>query len=176
MESRNNRQQRQKSFQKENMMTKLGIAIAVCALCTTVTLNPANAARDKSGVLKASNLIGAQVQDTEGKKLGDIKDLVIDPREGDIEYVVLDFGGFLGVGDKYFAVPWDAMKLSENQKPLILDVSKKDLKSAPGFSKDEWPDMANQEWIMTVYEFYDLPSPEAGKNATAKPKSRTQAK
>ncbi len=97
-------------------MTKLWIAFAVLTLCTTVTLSPSIAARDKSGVPKASNLIGAKVQDTEGKKLGDIKDLVIDPLEGDIEYVVLDFGGFLGIGDKYFAVPWEAMRLSENQK------------------------------------------------------------
>ena len=151
-------------------MTKLWIAFAVLTLCTTVTLSPSIAARDKSGVLKASNLIGAKVQDTEGKKLGDIKDLVIDPLEGDIEYVVLDFGGFLGIGDKYFAVPWEAMRLSENQKNLVLDVSKKDLKQAPGFSKDQWPDMSNQEWIMTVYEYYDLQSSEDGKSATGKPK------
>ena len=151
-------------------MTKLWIAFAVVALCTTVTLSPSLAARDKSGVLKASNLIGAKVQDTEGKKLGDIKDLVIDPLEGDIEYVVLDFGGFLGIGDKYFAVPWEAMRLSENQKYLVLDVSKKDLKQAPGFSKDQWPDMSNQEWIMTVYEYYDLQRHEEGNSATDKAK------
>lgn len=151
-------------------MRKLWIAFAVLTLCTTFTLSPSIAARDKSGVLKASNLIGAKVQDTEGNKLGDIKDLVIDPLEGDIEYVVLDFGGFLGIGDKYFAVPWEAMRLSENQKYLVLDVSKKDLKHAPGFSKDQWPDMSNQEWIMTVYEYYDLQSPEEGKSATDKPK------
>ena len=151
-------------------MRKLWIAFAVLTLCTTFTFSPSIAARDKSGVLKASNLIGAKVQDTEGKKLGDIKDLVIDPLEGDIEYVVLDFGGFLGIGDKYFAVPWEAMRLSENQKYLVLDVSKKDLKHAPGFSKDQWPDMSNQEWIMTVYEYYDLQRPEEGKSATDKPK------
>lgn len=147
-------------------MRTLWIVFAVVALCTAFTLDPAIAARDKSGVLKASNLIGAKVQDTEGKKLGDIKDLVIDPLEGDIEYVVLDFGGFLGIGDKYFAVPWEAMRLSDDQKHLVLDVSKKDLKQAPGFSKDLWPDMSNREWIVTVYEYYDLPRPEEGHSAT----------
>jgi len=147
-------------------MTKFWIAFAVVALCTTFTLSPSIAARDKSGVLKASNLIGAKVQDTEGKKIGDIKDLVIDPVVGDIEYVVLDFGGFLGIGDKYFAVPWEAMRLSENQQSLVLDVSKKDLKHAPGFSKDQWPDMSNREWIVTVYEYYDLQRPEEGNSAT----------
>lgn len=116
-------------------MTKVFIAIAILALCATCPLTSSYAARDKSGVLKASNLIGAKVQDIEGKKLGTIKDLVIDPLEGDIGYAVLDFGGFLGLGDKYFAVPWDAFKLGENQKYLILDVSKKVLKNAPDFLK-----------------------------------------
>jgi sporulation protein YlmC with PRC-barrel domain len=148
----------------------------VLVLWTTFTVAPSSAARDKSGVLKASNLIGASVQDTEGKRLGDIKDLVIDPLGGDIEYAVLDFGGFLGIGDKYFAVPWDALSLSENQKYLVLDVSKKLLKDAPGFPKDQWPDMSNQEWIVTVYRFYDLASPEEGIEAVRKTKRVTQSK
>ena len=153
-------------------MTKLFIAIAILALCATCPLNSSYAARDKSGVLKASNLIGAKVQDTEGKKLGTIKDLVIDPLEGDIGYAVLDFGGFLGLGDKYFAVPWDAFKLGENHKYLILDVSKKVLKNAPGFPKDQWPDMSNGQWIITLYDFYDLPVPEERRAAPDKPQKK----
>ena len=74
-------------------MKLLGMALAVLSIWTTVALAPAYAARDKSGVLKASNLIGAPVQDIEGKALGDIKDLVIDLLGGDIVYAVLDFGG-----------------------------------------------------------------------------------
>src|SRR5690348_5094968 len=93
--------------------------VALLALFTGSFGTPSYAARDKSGVLKASDLIGKKVEDTEGKKLGDIKDLVIDPMEGDIEYVVLDFGGFLGIGDKYFAVPWDALRPSDDRKALV---------------------------------------------------------
>lgn len=157
-------------------MKLLGMALAVLSIWTTVALAPAYAARDKSGVLKASNLIGAPVQDIEGKALGDIKDLVIDLLGGDIVYAVLDFGGVLGIGDKYFAVPWNALSVSENQKYLVLDVSKKVLKDAPGFPKDQWPDMSNQEWIGTVYRFYDLASPEEGRETTRKTKSVIQSK
>src|SRR5512132_2622078 len=98
-------------------MHKLGLGMAVFALVITVGL-PCSEARDKSGVLKASNLIGKRVQSTEGKKLGEVKDLVINPDDGDIQYVVLDFGGFLGLGDKYFAVPWDALQLTQDQKAI----------------------------------------------------------
>ncbi len=115
-------------------------------------------ARDKSGVLKASDLIGMNVQGTDGKKLGGIKDLVIDPEEGGIEYAVLEFGGFAGIGDKYFAVPWEALQLDPTNRKLSLDVHKKDLKSAPGFDKNNWPDLSLEQVV--IYEFYEVPQPD----------------
>jgi sporulation protein YlmC with PRC-barrel domain len=115
-------------------------------------------ARDKSGVLKASDLIGMNVQGTDGKKLGNIRDLVIDPEEGGIDYAVLEFGGFAGIGDKYFAVPWEALQLDQTNKKLSLDVHKKDLKNAPGFDKKNWPDL-NLSQVM-IYEFYEVPQPD----------------
>jgi len=121
------------------------------------------AARDKSGVMKASEVIGTKVVDTNGKKLGDIKDLVLDPGEGDVQYAVLDFGGFLGIGDKYFAVPWGAFQMSADHKALVLDISKRDLKKAPGFDKSNWPDMNDQNYVVTIYEFYEVPQPNGGK-------------
>ncbi len=117
-------------------------------------------ARDKSGVLKASELLGMKVEGTDGKKLGDIKDLVVDPMDGDIDYAVLDYGGFLGVGDKYFAVPWEALQFSPDGKKVVLDVTKKDLKQAPGFDKKHWPDLSTREQAIVIYEFYGVPMPD----------------
>ena len=117
-------------------------------------------ARDKSGVLKGSDLIGMKVEGTDGKKLGTIKDLVINPINGDVDYAVLDYGGFLGVNDKYFAVPWDALKLNDDRKKALLDVTKKDLKHAPGFDKKQWPDLATRDQTIVIYEFYGVPLPE----------------
>ena len=127
----------------------------VVTLVTAFSL-PAQA-RDKSGVLKASDLIGMNVQGTDGKKLGDIKDLVIDPEDGGVQYAVLDFGGFAGIGDKYFAVPFEALQLDKTNKTLSLDIHKKDLKDAPGFDKNNWPDL-NLEQVV-IYEFYEVPQP-----------------
>jgi len=120
-------------------------------------------ARDKSGVLKASDLIGMKVQGTDGKNLGSIKDLVIDQDDGDIQYAVLDFGGFAGIGDKYFAVPWEALRLDQDNKKLALDLHKKDLKDAPGFDKNNWPDFSQQQVV--IYEFYEVPQPSGDKTA-----------
>ena len=123
-------------------------------------------ARDKSGVLKASELIGMSVQGTDGKKLGDIKDLVIDPEEGGVEYAVLEFGGFAGIGDKYFAVPWDALQLDQTNKKLLLDVHKKELKNAPGFDKNNWPDFGLEQVL--IYDFYEVPQSDRAHSARSK--------
>ena len=87
------------------------LMILAATICVMVGAFDTTHARDKSGVLKGSDLIGMKVEGTDGKKLGTIKDLVIDPINGDVVYAVLDYGGFLGVNDKYFAVPWEALKL-----------------------------------------------------------------
>ena len=92
----------------------IGVGMII-ALSGTVTVADA---KDKGGVLKASELIGMKVQGSDGKNLGKIRDLVIDP-DGDVEYAVLDFGEFLGMGDKYFAVPWDALQRTENGKKSL---------------------------------------------------------
>ncbi|WP_447984896.1 PRC-barrel domain-containing protein [Nitrospira sp. Nam74] len=136
------------------------VGIVTLALMAVLTANaPSVEARDKSGVLKVSAVVGMKVQDTEGNKLGDIKDLVIDPADGSIGYAVLDFGGFLGIGEKYFAVPWEALQLTRDRTAIVLDVSKKDLKQAPGFDKNNWPDLASEEQALIIYEYYGMPLP-----------------
>ena len=139
-------------------MIGVGILVGMLVLALGAPVD----ARDRSGVLKASDMIGKKVQGTDGKNLGSIKDLVIDPEDGGIEYAVLDFGGFAGIGDKYFAVPWDALQIDQQNK-LALDLHKKDLKDAPGFDKNNWPDLSQQQVV--IYEFYEVPLPSQERRA-----------
>ena len=151
-------------------MRLLAIFVTALTLLAASTIDSSYAARDKSGVLKASAILGKKVVDTDGKKLGSIKDLVLDPYQGAIQYAVLDFGGFLGVGDKYFAVPWAVLNFSAEKKAFVLDISKKDLKKAPGFDKKKWPDMNDPRWAVTIYEYYEVPQPgDAGKAPSPTP-------
>ncbi len=140
-------------------MRQFVMIVAVSTLLMISTLDTTYA-RDTSGALKGSALIGMKVEGTDGKKLGHIKDLVIDPIDGDIDYVVLDFGGFLGVYDKYFAVPWEVLGFSDDRKKMLLDVTKKDLKQAPGFDKKRWPDLSSRDQTVVIYEFYGVPMPD----------------
>jgi hypothetical protein len=82
------------------------------------------------------------------------KDLMVDTTNGTIQYAVLSFGGWLGMGDKLFAVPWNAMRLDTANHCLVLDVPKERLKDAPGFDKDNWPDFADTTFTNRISSYY----------------------
>jgi sporulation protein YlmC with PRC-barrel domain len=103
---------------------------------------------------KAGEVIGASVKSPQDESLGDIKDLVIDCKDGKIRYAVLSFGGILGMGDKYFAIPMTDLQVGKDRGKFILNVSKERLKEAPGFSKDNWPDFADESWQKSVDAYY----------------------
>lgn len=107
-------------------------------------------------VVSASSVIGNKVVNSEGEQLGNIKDLVIDLDDAQIAYAVLSFGGFLGLGDKLFAIPLEALTFNTRDNSVILDVEKEVLKNAPGFDKDRWPNNAQYEagWLLDIYEYY----------------------
>lgn len=107
-----------------------------------------------SDIVGASALMGEPVINAVGESLGEIRDLMIDVVTGRITYAVLEFGGFLGLGDKLFAVPWMALTLDVDNRCFILNVDKRRLKDAPGFDKDHWPTMAQSEWADQVQRFY----------------------
>lgn len=107
-------------------------------------------------VLSASSINGDSVYNPEGKDLGHIKDVMIDLTTGRVAYAVLSFGGFLGMGDKLFAVPFEALQLDAKNECFTLDVDKELLDRAHGFDKDNWPDMADQRWQTEVHSAYGV--------------------
>lgn len=108
-------------------------------------------------LMLADTLEGNDVVNLADEKLGDIKGIMLDVERGRIAYAVLSVGGFLGVGDRLFAIPWGALKLDTDEKEFILDISKDRLKDAPGFDKDHWPSMADTSYTSMVHTFYGTP-------------------
>jgi len=105
-------------------------------------------------VLSASTLAGDHVRNPEGEDLGKVEEIMLDVATGRVAYAVLSFGGFLGMGSKLFALPWEALTLDEDNHEFVLNVSKQKLENAPGFDKDNWPDMADTSWGSTIYSYY----------------------
>jgi sporulation protein YlmC with PRC-barrel domain len=97
-------------------------------------------------IFKASTLIGNTVKNTAGENIGKIKEIMINLEEGCVVYAVLSFGGFLGIGNKLFAIPWSALILKPRENTFILNVDKERLKNSPGFNKNNWPDLADPRW------------------------------
>ncbi|RYY01621.1 MAG: PRC-barrel domain containing protein [Gammaproteobacteria bacterium] len=106
-------------------------------------------------LMGADTLNGNDVYNTAEEDLGDIKEIMLDVASGKVAYAVLSFGGVLGLGEKLFAVPWTSLKLDTANKRFILDVSKERLENAPGFDKDDWPDMTDRNWVDSINNFYD---------------------
>lgn len=123
--------------------------------------------RDKYGIYKRSDnagpgpalmgadtLLGEDVVNANNDNLGDIKEIMLDMHTGQVAYAVLAFGGFLGLGEKLFAVPWQALHLDTANKRFVLDVDKERLKHAPGFDKDAWPDLTDLQLTNRIHTFY----------------------
>jgi sporulation protein YlmC with PRC-barrel domain len=106
-------------------------------------------------ILKASDFMGMPVVNQSGEKLGEIQDLAIDTDQERVAYAVLSFGGFLGMGEKWFAIPATALTLPADRKQFVLAMDKDRLKNAPGFAKDRWPQMGDSTWESGIHEFYD---------------------
>jgi sporulation protein YlmC with PRC-barrel domain len=95
--------------------------------------------------MSAISMTGDRVVNSRDEHLGRIEDIMLDVETGRVAYAVLSFGGFLGLGDKLFAIPWAAMRLDEERNCFLLDVDRDALKNADGFDKDRWPDLAGSD-------------------------------
>ena len=107
-------------------------------------------------LMGASTLIGNDVYNHKGEDIGNIKEIMLDMRTGQVRYAVLSFGTFLGMGGKLFATPWTALTLDTNNKRFVLNVDKERLAKAPGFDNDKWPDMADLAWANEIHSYYGI--------------------
>lgn len=107
-------------------------------------------------MLSATSIIGNDVKNHDGESLGHVKDIMMNPSTGQASYAVVSFGGFLGVGDKYFAIPFEVLSLDREEECYRLNIEKERLEDAPGFDKDNWPDFADITFRNTITSYYGL--------------------
>lgn len=90
--------------------------------------------------LTASSIIGDKVYNDKNENMGKIEDIMLDITKGTIEYVVIEFGGFLTIGEKYFAIPFSLLKVDPERKAFVFNQSREMLEKAPGFDLNHWPE------------------------------------
>jgi sporulation protein YlmC with PRC-barrel domain len=104
-------------------------------------------------LVRATDVIGKTVSNKEDD-LGHIIDVVLKKETGEVQYLVLSFGGVFGLGDKLFALPWELFFYDNVTDSLVIDVDKDLLKNAPGFEKDHWPLFDDSYWL-TTSDYYN---------------------
>lgn len=106
-------------------------------------------------IYPTDQLLGSDVHNANGDKLGELDELMLDARTGQIAYAVVSAGGFLGFGDKRFSVPFPMLELDPQTENLMLDIEKDRLEDAPAFDRAETP-RADEDYLNEVYAFYGV--------------------
>jgi hypothetical protein len=121
----------------------------------TAALERLAAEGPKTRLAAAGTLIGNRVLGSAGAaELGYIEEIMLDLQSGRIAYAVLSFGGFPAIPNKRFPVPWNA--LETDQGDFILNMDRRTLEGAPGFDKDNWPDMADPAFGRLIHKHYGI--------------------
>src|SRR6187200_43952 len=109
-------------------------------------------AKNKS-IVRSNEVVGAKVINFDNQNLGKIHDIVLDKLTGHVKYSVLASGTFLGLGGKFFAIPWQLLRYNPQHEAYVLNVKKEDLERAPGFDKDRWP-VFSDESCHSINKYY----------------------
>ncbi|MFZ6653862.1 PRC-barrel domain-containing protein [Undibacterium sp. TJN19] len=107
-------------------------------------------------VMGANTLIGDHIHNAQDEHLGQLKEIMLDTKSGEIAYAVLSRGGVFTLGEKLYAVPWSALHLNTEKKNLVLNVDKERFDTAPGFDPNNWPDMADLAWRNNLDTYYGV--------------------
>ena len=133
-------------------MILAGLALLASLAAVTSAQTRERAAMEHEGhAWKASELIGQSVYTTGDQEKGKIKDLMIGP-DGKVEYAAVAFGGFVGLGEKLFAVPLDAIHLEWKENKINrahVNVTEESIKQRQGFDDKHWPEAADRGFLTT---------------------------
>lgn len=105
-------------------------------------------------LMSTGTLCGDRVINRRGELLGTVSELLLDVERGCIAYVVMAYGGFMGLGERLFALPWSALELDVDRACLILEAERSSFDTAPAFDKEHWPSTPDAQWHQDVHRHY----------------------
>lgn len=105
---------------------------------------------DQQELYRGSRIIGAAVHDSRDRKIGEVKDLLLDSARGEVAYAILGFGG-----RKLHPVPWRALQPGESGRNYVLDADREVIAQAPGFDMGEWPETSDQRWSEDIDRYWN---------------------
>jgi sporulation protein YlmC with PRC-barrel domain len=111
-----------------------------------------------TSAILASKVKGTAVYNTAGDKIGHVEDIVLDKKSDHIMFAALGFGGVLGMGEKYYPVPWSVLDYSPDKGGYVVPMSKQTLEKAPAYSIDDLTknDGQSGDIRQTSYDYYNV--------------------
>jgi sporulation protein YlmC with PRC-barrel domain len=106
--------------------------------------------------IPASRVIGTSVYNTSGQSIGTIEDVMLDKTSNGIMFAVIGFGGFLGIGEKYHAIPWSLLDYEKGRGGYVVPFTKEQLEAAPSHSIDELSGNDGQNARDSAFEYYKV--------------------
>ncbi len=119
-----------------------------------VAAGPEVMTRETARLIASDKVEGTPVRRSDGEKLGTIKRVMIDKRSGKVAYAVMTFGGFLGIGDEYRALPWSMLRYNENLDAYELNVTEDQLRHAPALASGWDTGAIGRDWERNVHDYY----------------------
>jgi hypothetical protein len=114
--------------------------------------------RETGSLIGSDKVEGTAVYGADDAKIGSIERVMIDKMSGKVSYAVLSFGGFLGIGDDHYPLPWQSLKYDTNLGGYRTGITEKQLKGAPKYGNDNawnWSDPARTR---SVNDYYGIAS------------------
>jgi hypothetical protein len=113
--------------------------------------------RETVDLIGSDKVEGTAVYRPDGEKIGTIDRIMIDKRSGRAAYAVMSFGGFLGIGEDHYPLPWSKLDYDTRYGGYVVNVSEAELEGAPRVArKDEW-DPVDRAWERRVHDHYGVP-------------------
>ncbi|PJI44847.1 MAG: photosystem reaction center subunit H [Rhizobium sp.] len=111
--------------------------------------------KDTASLIASDKVDGTAVYGANGERIGSIKRIILEKRGGRVAYAVLSFGGFLGIGDDYYPLPWEKLTYDESLDGYRIDLTREQIEGAPRLADDDG------NWYRdngrNVYDFYGVP-------------------
>lgn len=105
-------------------------------------------------IIPTHRLVAYDIVNPNGEDLGQVQDFMLDMAQGRIAFMVVSFGGLLGLTDKWFAIPWEILEWSPEKKKFILNIPREILEKAPGLDKRKWPQEVDLSWLSACYAHF----------------------
>ena len=117
-----------------------------------------SAINETARLISSDKVEGTAVYNRQDRKLGSVRNFMVDKVSGQVAYAIMSFGGFLGIGEKYHPLPWRVLTYDERLGGYVVDLDRDRLEGAPTYEPSYYPNWADRSYGNRIDDYYGVPS------------------